>query len=57
MGNNAMKKYILSIFIILILMPMESANAGGHKEGKKLTAASSGFEGREEMLGLSLIHI
>ena len=54
MGNNAMKKYILSIFIILILMPMESANAGGHKEGKKLTAASSGFEGREEMLGRAM---
>ena len=54
MGNNAMKKYILSIFIILILVPMQSANAGGHKEEKKLTAASSGFEGREEMLGRAM---
>ena len=35
-------------------MPVQSANAGGHKEGKKLTAASSGFEGREEMLGRAM---
>ena len=45
-----MKKYILSMFMVLILMPIESIDAGGHNEGKKLTAASSGFEGREEML-------
>tara|TARA_B100001094_G_scaffold315209_1_gene354954 strand:+ start:570 stop:1211 length:642 start_codon:yes stop_codon:yes gene_type:complete len=49
-----MKKYILSMFMVLILMPLENIDAGGHKEGKKLTAASSGFEGREEMLGRAM---
>ena len=49
-----MKKYILSMFMVLILMPIESIDAGGHNEGKKLTAASSGFEGREEMLGRAM---
>jgi hypothetical protein len=54
MRNNAMRKYILSMFMVLILMPIESIDAGGHNEGKKLTAASSGFEGREEMLGRAM---
>ena len=40
--------------MVLILMPLENIDAGGHKEGKKLTAASSGFEGREEMLGRAM---
>lgn len=42
------------MFMVLILMPIESIDAGGHNEGKKLTAASSGFEGREEMLGRAM---
>ena len=54
MRNNAMRKYILSMFMVLILMPIERIDAGGHNEGKKLTAASSGFEGREEMLGRAM---
>ena len=42
------------MFVVLILIPLENIDAGGHKEGKKLTAASSGFEGREEMLGRAM---
>lgn len=42
------------MFVVVILMPLENIDAGGHKEGKKLTAASSGFEGREEMLGRAM---
>ena len=42
------------MFVVLILIPLENIDAGEHKEGKKLTAASSGFEGREEMLGRAM---
>ena len=45
-----MKNYILIAFLALTLVPAKNLNAGGHNESKKLTAASSGFEGREEML-------
>ena len=49
-----MKNYILIVFLALTLVPAKNINAGGHNESKKLTAASSGFEGREEMLGRAM---
>ena len=54
MGKNAMKNYILMVLLSLVLMPTKNLHAGGHDEHKKLTAASSGFEGREEMLGRAM---
>ena len=49
-----MKNYILIVFLALTMVPAKNLNAGGHNESKKLTAASSGFEGREEMLGRAM---
>ena len=49
-----MKNYILMVLLSLVLMPTKNLHAGGHDEHKKLTAASSGFEGREEMLGRAM---
>ena len=54
MGKNAMKNYILMVLLSLVLIPAKNLHAGGHDEHKKLTAASSGFEGREEMLGRAM---
>ena len=49
-----MKNYILIGIMTLLLIPAENLHAGGHDGDKKLTAASSGFEGREEMLGRAM---
>ncbi len=49
-----MKNYILIGIMTLLLTPAENLHAGGHDGDKKLTAASSGFEGREEMLGRAM---